>query len=77
MKEKTIYCTVCGIRFTFSAGEQKFYKLHGFPKPKKCKACKDAEKHPYYVGFLTDRLGYPKIGIQHGRNGYFNYFNID
>lgn len=77
MPDKTIYCTVCGRMFTFSAGEQSFYKLHNFPKPKKCKACKTKEHHPYYAGFITDKLGYPKIGIRHGRNGYFNYFNID
>ncbi len=77
MPENTIYCTVCGRMFTFSAGEQKFFKLHGFSKPKKCKVCKNKEKHPYYSGFMTKKIGYTKVGIRYGRNGYFNYFNFD
>ncbi len=77
MSDKTIYCTVCGRSFVFSAGEQKFFKAHSFPKPKKCKTCKAREKEPYYIDFLTNKLRYTKVGIRHGRNGYFNSFNID
>ena len=77
MPDKILYCSNCGRSFVFSSGEQKFYKLKGFPKPKKCKVCKSEEKNPFYAKFLTRKIGYPKVGIRHGRNGYFNYFNID
>jgi Probable zinc-ribbon domain/RQC domain len=34
-------CWVCGERFTFSTGEQKFYKRKGFKYSKRCKKCRN------------------------------------
>ena len=36
-----IKCWVCGERFTFTPGEQQFYKKKGFSYPKRCKNCLD------------------------------------
>lgn len=38
-------CWECGERFTFTVGEQQFYKQKGFVYPKKCEECR--EKHRY------------------------------
>jgi hypothetical protein len=34
-------CWICGDRFLFTVGEQKFYKQKGFTYPKKCKDCRE------------------------------------
>jgi superfamily II DNA helicase RecQ len=34
-------CWDCGNRFTFTIGEQKFYKSKGFKYPKRCKDCRN------------------------------------
>ena len=34
-----IRCKSCGKVFTFSIGEQEFYKSKSFPFPKHCKGC--------------------------------------
>ena len=34
-----IRCKSCGKVFTFSIGEQDFYKSKNFPFPKRCKKC--------------------------------------
>jgi hypothetical protein len=34
-------CVECGERFTFTVGEQKFYKQKGFALPKRCEECRD------------------------------------
>lgn len=36
-------CWVCGDRFTFTLGEQQFYKKRGLSLPKRCKKCRDEE----------------------------------
>lgn len=42
---KTIDCSDCGRPFSFSAGEQAFYKAQGFKNdPKRCKECRQAKK---------------------------------
>jgi hypothetical protein len=43
--EKTIQCSDCGASFTFTAGEQEFYKTKGFTSdPKRCAFCRRANK---------------------------------
>ena len=45
-EDKTLVCKECGNEFTFTAGEQAFYKQKGFMnEPKCCKACRDARKN--------------------------------
>lgn len=39
-----IKCWVCGNRFTFTVGEQHFYKEMGFEAPRKCPSCRDKQK---------------------------------
>ena len=77
MTDKKFYCSVCGKSFTFSKGEQRYYKIHKLHERKKCKSCKQEEANPYYVDFVVKKLGYTKVGIRHGRNGYFNCFDIE
>lgn len=43
-QDQTITCVDCGQQFTWSAGEQEFYRQKGFSSPKRCKACKQAKK---------------------------------
>jgi len=44
-EDKTLVCCDCGQEFTFTAGEQEFYKEKGFEnEPKRCKACRDKKK---------------------------------
>ena len=43
--DKTLVCEDCGKEFTFTAGEQAFYKEKGLDnEPKRCKECRDARK---------------------------------
>ncbi len=45
MEDKIIVCKDCGAEFTFTVGEQEFYKQQGFEnEPVRCKACRDAKK---------------------------------
>lgn len=39
-----IICQNCGKEFVFNEAEQEFYKIKGFPEPKRCKPCRDARK---------------------------------
>lgn len=44
-EDKTLTCVDCGEDFTFTAGEQEFYKEKGFDnEPKRCKECRDKKK---------------------------------
>ena len=46
MTDKTLTCRDCGKEFTFTAGEQEFYKEKGFTnEPTRCKECRDAKKN--------------------------------
>ncbi|MFI3260925.1 MAG: zinc-ribbon domain-containing protein [bacterium] len=45
MEDKTIVCKECKKEFTFTAGEQEFYKERGFTnEPVRCKECRDKKK---------------------------------
>ena len=45
MEDKTLVCRECGNEFTFSAGEQEFYKEKGFEnEPTRCFSCRRAKK---------------------------------
>ena len=37
-------CKSCGMMFEMTIGEIEWYKMKGFPEPKKCKCCKNTEK---------------------------------
>lgn len=43
--DKLIRCVSCGEEFTFTAGEQEFYKARGLEhEPTRCKNCREARK---------------------------------
>ncbi|MCM1370287.1 MAG: zinc-ribbon domain-containing protein [Clostridium sp.] len=44
MEDKKIVCSDCGNEFTFTVGEQEFYKEKGFNDPQRCKECRDKRK---------------------------------
>ena len=44
-QDETIVCLDCGQEFTFTAGEQAFYKEKGLQnKPKRCSTCRMKRK---------------------------------
>lgn len=45
MEDKKITCKDCGAEFTFTVGEQEFYKEKGFEnEPQRCPECRAARK---------------------------------
>lgn len=45
MADKIIVCKDCGTEFTFTEGEQAFYKEKGFEnEPQRCPDCRRAKK---------------------------------
>lgn len=43
-QDQTINCVDCDMAFTFSAGEQQYYREKELNTPKRCKNCRDARK---------------------------------
>ena len=44
-QDKSIQCTDCRTTFTFTAGEQDFYKTKGFTnEPRRCPSCRRINK---------------------------------
>lgn len=41
-------CWECGERFTFTVGEQQFYKQKGFVHPKRCEECREQRYGEYF-----------------------------
>ena len=57
MEDKTIICKECGREFTFTVGEQEFFKERGFQEPERCKECRDKRKQfkkPFNKDFNSD-----------------------
>ena len=45
MADKVLVCKDCGTEFTFTEGEQAFYKEKGFEnEPQRCPNCRRAKK---------------------------------
>lgn len=45
MEDKVLVCKDCGEEFTFTVGEQEFFKEKGFDNdPVRCPACRKARK---------------------------------
>lgn len=54
-QDKTIICQDCGNEFTFTAGEQSFYKEKGLTnEPKRCKECRDKRKAAHQEKNVTN-----------------------
>jgi hypothetical protein len=44
-QDQTLTCADCGESFTWTAGEQEFFREKGFTNPpKRCKECRQAKK---------------------------------
>jgi hypothetical protein len=44
-QDQTLTCADCGESFTWTAGEQEFFREKGFTNPpKRCKGCRQAKK---------------------------------
>ena len=44
-QDRTFNCKECGVEFTFTAGEQAFYKDKGLEnEPQRCRDCRQAKK---------------------------------
>ena len=70
-EDKTLVCKECGNEFTFTAGEQAFYKQKSFMnEPKCCKACRDARKNAgkapkeYFTAVCAQCGGEAKVTFQ-------------
>lgn len=45
MKEHFITCAECGVEFTVSEEEAKWYKEKGFAMPRRCPDCRKKRRH--------------------------------
>jgi hypothetical protein len=43
-EDQVLRCNDCGQDFTWSAGEQAYYRERGFDQPRRCKPCRQAKK---------------------------------
>ena len=44
-RDQTLTCADCGESFTWTAGEQEFFREKGFTNPpKRCRECRQAKK---------------------------------
>jgi hypothetical protein len=44
-QDKSIRCSDCGVTFTFTAGEQEFFRTKGYTEePKRCSSCRNKRK---------------------------------
>ncbi len=51
LADKTLTCRDCGSSFTFTAGEQEFYKSRGLQnEPGRCPDCRSARRQSRYRG---------------------------
>jgi len=50
-EDKSLQCSDCRQQFTFTSGEQEFYKSKGFVnEPKRCPACRRINKERRSAG---------------------------
>jgi CxxC-x17-CxxC domain-containing protein len=51
LQDRVIKCVDCGEEFTFTVGEQEFYRDHGLTNaPTRCKRCRELRKGPRGAG---------------------------
>jgi putative zinc ribbon protein len=56
MSEETRVCIVCGRKFTWDYGEQRWYHEHGLEPPKRCHECRPTRRAaPEYAGYRPSR----------------------
>jgi CxxC-x17-CxxC domain-containing protein len=54
-KDKTLTCSECGQRFTFTGEDQSFYARKGYTEPKRCANCRAARRSERDFGFTRPR----------------------
>lgn len=47
LKDIELGCKVCGDRFLFTTGEQRFYTKNNLSQPTKCTKCRAIQQTPY------------------------------
>lgn len=56
LADKTLTCKDCGSSFTFTVGEQEFYKSRGLQnEPGRCPECRAAKRQSRYRGYGQPR----------------------
>ncbi|HEX2951007.1 MAG TPA: zinc-ribbon domain-containing protein [Armatimonadota bacterium] len=50
MPDKTLVCRECNTQFTFTEGEQEFFKTKGFSEPIRCNDCRARRKAEKMTG---------------------------
>ena len=65
MSDQTLTCRDCDQPFTFTAGEQTFYRERDYTPPQRCPACRAARK--------AQRAGDSYGGNSYGGNSYGGY----
>lgn len=47
-RDKVIICKECGEEFTWTAGEQEYYKSRYLAEPKRCCNCRPSKRRPVH-----------------------------
>lgn len=64
--DKSIHCSMCGIDFTFTAGEQEYYSSNGWVnEPRRCHECRKIKK-PERTSSYGNSDRYSGLGISAG-----------
>src|SRR5262245_66478022 len=77
LQDRVIKCVDCGEDFTFTVGEQEFYRDHGLTNtPTRCKRCRENRKGQRsggggraeggHGGRRAARPGFPAVGRERG-----------
>src|SRR6476469_9589296 len=68
--DKTLVCRDCGREFTFTEGEQEFFRTRGYSEPQRCPDCRAAKKAARGGGSSYDSYGSGGGGSYGGGGGY-------
>lgn len=67
-EDKVLVCKDCGKQFTFTAGEQEFYREKGFQnEPTRCRECRNSRKNTSRRGERGERVMYDAVCAECGR----------
>lgn len=62
LADKTLTCVECGKEFTFTVGEQEFYRSRGLQnEPGRCPECRAARRQSRYRGYGQPREMFPAV----------------
>jgi CxxC-x17-CxxC domain-containing protein len=69
--DRTLQCSDCGAKFTFTAEEQEFHASKGYTnEPKRCPACREAKRSQYnsFRGYKGSRQMHPAVCVECGKD---------